>query len=86
MKIKGCEFEDAEALFVALEVVTCPACRVPQDHSGFAVFGGHHLSRDVLVWAEPFHCLYCNALIRDQTIPCGNYILELEYSELPSAR
>lgn len=77
--METCAYENQDPPFIALEVVCCQVCGSLQEHLGYALFGGHYHVNDVLVWTEPFRCLYCSSIIRDHVLPC------LEMYEFPKA-
>lgn len=92
MKISGCaykELDETEKFFVTVEHLFCGNCGSPQERTGLVVFGGHLQSEtfcgDVLVWTKPLICFYCDFIIRDLVLPCGDYVLELEYDKLANA-
>jgi hypothetical protein len=92
MVIEGCAYEDldeAERFFVTVEAIICGNCGSLQQRSGLVVYAGHlendSLCAEILVWTKPMKCFYCDHIIRDLLIPCGDYLLNLETYELPSA-
>lgn len=90
MQIQGCAYEGlVDRLFVTSEYLFCGNCGSLQKRTGLVTYAGHlrgeNFCGDILVWTRPFSCLYCNHIIRDLIVPCGDYILSLENCVLPTA-